>query len=249
MVVILLNTGILATDQFPNPEMDLIQQSNKMFTIYFATELLIKMTGMTFQEWRSDLFNIYDFIIVTASCVELGLSNTQVTFISALRVMRLLRIFKLARSNFTLKCLLDSIGQTIYQCANFIVILSIFIYTFALLGMEMFAGKFKFDEFGRFDPVNGMVPRQNYDHITWAIVTVFQIFIGDKWDDIMYMAYQSSNKGAVIYFIFLVLFGRIVLQNLFLALLLGYFEQASIKIREQTKKAILGEFTSNVKVF
>jgi hypothetical protein len=59
------------------------------------------------------------------------------------------------------------------------VILGIFIYVFSLLGMEMFAGKFKFDKYGYYDPVNGTVPRQNFDEILWSFVTVFQILVGD----------------------------------------------------------------------
>jgi len=126
--------------------------------------------------------------------------------------------------------------------------MSIFLYTFALLGMEMFAGKFKFDEFGRYDLVNGKVPRQNYDEISWAVLTVFQVFVGDQWTVVMYMAYQTNNKLAVLYFIVLVLISRIVLLNLFLAVLLGYFEAASTSIREQHEKFLLAEFESSLKM-
>jgi len=41
---------------------------------------------------------------------------------------------------------------------NFLVILGIFIFVFSLLGMEIFAGKFKFAGDGTFDE-NGIVPR------------------------------------------------------------------------------------------
>ena len=42
---------------------------------------------------------------------------------------------------------------------NFLVLLAILVYVFALLGMKMFAGHFKFDEEGKFDKENGIVPR------------------------------------------------------------------------------------------
>jgi len=48
------------------------------------------------------------------SCLEVLISENDVTFISAFRSLRLLRLFRLARSNLTLRCLLDSIGMTIY---------------------------------------------------------------------------------------------------------------------------------------
>ena len=92
--------------------------------------------------------------------------------IAALRALRLFRLIKLVRNNYTLRCLLDSIAETLSQVANFMVILAIFIYVFALLGMEIFAGKFMFDRDGNYD-ANGTLSRQNYDEILWAIVTVF----------------------------------------------------------------------------
>lgn len=62
------------------------------------------------------------------------------------------------RSNQTLAALVDSIVHTIAAIGNFLVLLSIFIYVFALLGMSNFAGKFRFNERGEYDP-NGEVPR------------------------------------------------------------------------------------------
>lgn len=39
--------------------------------------------------------------------------------------------------------------------------------------MSMFAGKFKFNEHGHYDPEDGTVPRDNFDSIYYAFVTVF----------------------------------------------------------------------------
>ena len=108
--------------------------------------------------------------------------------ISALRAFRLFRLIKLARSNHTLRCLLDSIAHTISAIANFLVLLGIFIYVFTLLGMSSFAGKFKLDEKGMYDPENGVVPRMNFDTLDWALITVFQILVRDRWNEVMYIA-------------------------------------------------------------
>jgi hypothetical protein len=51
----------------------------------------------------------------------------------------------------------------------------------------------------------------------------------------------------VLYVIVLVLISRIVLLNLFLAVLLGYFEAASTSVREQHEKALLADFESSFK--
>ena len=107
--------------------------------------------------------------------IELAYSDDESSggFLGALRAFRLLRLIKLIKSNPTLSALVDSIVHTIVAIGNFLVLLSILVYVFALLGMSKFAGRFKFDENGNYDPINGEVPRQNFDSITWAVMTVF----------------------------------------------------------------------------
>jgi len=113
MILIIGNTVVLATDKYPLPEVDYIIETNQMFTIIFALECIIKLVGLTYNSWKGDIFNIFDLAIVIASVLELSISSKQTAIISALRALRLLRLIKLARSNFTLKCLLDSIAITI----------------------------------------------------------------------------------------------------------------------------------------
>lgn len=177
-----MNTLILATDKFPSPEVDMIIHTNVMFNIFFSLECLIKLTGLKFDDWLADDFNIFDLIIVIASLIEtFMISQGEAGVISVLRAFRLIRLIKLARSNVTLRCLIDSIAATVKAIGNFMVILAIFIYVFALLGMQLFAGKFKFNEEGYFDP-KGEVPRTNFDGLLWSIITVFQIMVGDQWN-------------------------------------------------------------------
>lgn len=147
-LLIILNTLILASDSYPEPEYNLIGETTYYFTALFTIESILKLVGLQFKQFKKDPFNIFDLMIVLASLTELMLSESNTGIISAMRAFRLIRLFKLARSNHTLKCLLDSIAQTIAAIGNFLVLLAIFIYVFALLGMSMFAGSFKFDANG-----------------------------------------------------------------------------------------------------
>lgn len=131
--------------------------------------------------------NIFDLIIVLSSVLELIVTTSESGIISAFRGVRLFRVFKLTRSNLTLRSLTDSMLYTFKAIMNFLLVFSLFIYVFALLGMDQFAGKFKFDSEGLYD-TNGKVPRQNFDTILWAFVTVFQVLMGDRWPDVMYKA-------------------------------------------------------------
>lgn len=152
MILIIANTVILATEKYPPSEEDLIHKTNMYFIVLFTAECVIKLIGLTVEEWKTDIFNVFDLVIVIGSYVEIDLSSNNTAIIGALRSLRLLRLVKLARnSSHTLKCLLDSIVVTIAQCANFLVILFLFVYVFSLLGMEIFAEWFKFNKQGMYD--------------------------------------------------------------------------------------------------
>ncbi len=53
-----------------------------------------------------------------------------------IRTLRLIRLIKVAKYNKNIKILLVSIGKTIICIGNFLILLSLFIYIFALLGMS-----------------------------------------------------------------------------------------------------------------
>lgn len=107
------------------------------------------------------------------------------------------------------------------------------------MGMQFFAGSLKFDDEGFYDPVNGSSPRENFDTLHGSAMTVFLILIGDGWNTVMYDCMRVSGAVAAMYFISLVLFGNIIMLNLFLAVLLGNFDKAR---HFMIKKKVLEEF-------
>lgn len=239
-ILIVANTLLLATDSYPPPKFDLIAATHKMFTILFLIECVIRLIGLRWSQWKKEKFNMVDLLIVIISIGEMFQSGGMV---SVFRSVRLVRLLKLARSNVTLRSLTDSIIYTIKAILNFMIVLAIFIYVFALLGMETFAGMFYFDKDGLYDP-KGEVPRQNFDSLAWALITVFQILVGDQWNQVMYKAYlaNSDSSSSVAYFIILVLLGKIIMLNLFLSIMLGNFEMSSLIIKGKMEDQILKIF-------
>jgi|APSaa5957512535_1039671.scaffolds.fasta_scaffold46559_3 hypothetical protein len=54
---------------------DLIEHTNDYFTALFALECILKLTGLTFDEWKSDFFNMCDLFIVLTSMYELMIQH------------------------------------------------------------------------------------------------------------------------------------------------------------------------------
>jgi hypothetical protein len=125
-----------------------------------------------------------------------------------------------------LRTLLDGIAFTVLAVGDYSILLGLFIYVFALLGMSFFAGKVKFDDDGNIDIENGSSPRANFDRLGWAALTVFEVMIGENWNSAMYDHMRVVGVASCVYFIGLVVFGNIIMLNLFLAILLGNFDRA-----------------------
>jgi len=53
-----------------------------------------------------------------------------------------------------------------------------------------------------------------------GFVTIFIVLIGDNWNTIMYTFFNTSGGIAALFFVTLQVFGKYVLLNLFLAILL-----------------------------
>ena len=196
---------------------------NYIFTSVFAIEVILKVIGQSPKAFILDKFNIFDTVIVLISISELFISSGS-GGVSALRAFRLFRIFKLFRTG-NLRVLLDSIAYTMSTISNYVLLLGLFIYVYSLLGMQFFAGKMTYDSEGFYDP-NGKLARANFDTLYWASITVFQVLIGDDWNNVMFDCVKSIGVGASFYFISLILLGNIVMLNLFLAILLGNFDKA-----------------------
>lgn len=69
--------------------------------------------------------------------------------------------------------MLDSITFTLSTISDYVILLLLFIFVFALIGMSFFAGKIRFDEDGKVDLVNGELPRTHFDSIFWSVITIF----------------------------------------------------------------------------
>ena len=129
---------------------------NYVFTIIFTTEVIFKIIGLGWKVFIKENFNKFDLVIVIISIIEIQMSGggDGPGIFSSLRGFRLMKIFKLFKSG-DLKILLDSITFTLSTIGDYVILLMLFMYVFALLGMSIFAGKIKFNEDDKLDLLNG----------------------------------------------------------------------------------------------
>ncbi|KAF4532564.1 hypothetical protein B566_EDAN008488, partial [Ephemera danica] len=220
IILVFLNTGVLATEHYKQPEwLDQFQEvTNLFFVALFSLEMLLKMYSLGFQGYFVSLFNRFDCFVVIGSIGELVLTNTNVMpplGVSVLRCVRLLRVFKVTKYWRSLSNLVASLLNSIQSIASLLLLLFLFIVIFALLGMQVFGGKFNFDN-------TTDKPRSNFDSFWQSLLTVFQILTGEDWNAVMYDGIRSyggvSSIGILACVYFIILFICDILLNVFLAI-------------------------------
>lgn len=126
--------------------------------------------------------------------------------VSVLRCVRLLRIFKVTKHWTSLRNLVASLINSMRAIASLLLLLFLFIVIFALLGMQVFGGKFNFPDKDK--------PEANFDSFYQSLLTVFQILTGEDWNEVMYdgiNAYGGVSKPGIlacVYFIILFICGN-----------------------------------------
>ncbi|CAH0562347.1 unnamed protein product [Brassicogethes aeneus] len=222
IVLVFLNTGVLATEHYNQPVWldDFQEYTNMFFIALFTMEMLLKMYSLGFNGYFLSLFNRFDCFVVIGSISEMILTNTHVMpplGISVLRCVRLLRVFKVTKYWRSLSNLVASLLNSIQSIASLLLLLFLFIVIFALLGMQVFGGRFNFKD-------TQEKSRYNFDSFWQSLLTVFQILTGEDWNAVMYegiAAYggvKSFGVLACIYFIILFICGNYILLNVFLAI-------------------------------
>lgn len=257
-MLILANTICLALDDYPQSlfKEAVLGVFNDFFTWAFCVEMIVKMIALGVNNYVHDKFNLFDAIVVNLSlvdwCLTIILTKEQKlslgSGLQALRALRLLRVIKLARSWTKLQDIIGKTVKSLKDISNFGVLLFLFMYIFALLGMEMFANQIRLtwdeeivDDIPAFYKADGImiVPRYNFDNVFNALVVVFCAILGEDWNNSMYSFINPgvADKYIVIaYFLLLLILGNIMLLSLFTAILLQNFEASADEIEEMKSK-------------
>ncbi|XP_076763441.1 sodium voltage-gated channel paralytic isoform X25 [Xylocopa sonorina] len=221
---IVVNTLFMALDHHDmDKDMErVLKTGNYFFTATFGIEATLKLIAMSPKYYFQEGWNIFDFIIVALSLLELGLEGVQ--GLSVLRSFRLLRVFKLAKSWPTLNLLISIMGRTVGALGNLTFVLCIIIFIFAVMGMQLF-GKNYTDNVDRFP--DGDLPRWNFTDFMHSFMIVFRVLCGE-WIESMWDCMLVGDVSCIPFFLATVVIGNLVVLNLFLALLLSNFGSSNL---------------------
>ena len=213
-------------------------------TWVFIVEMGLKLVGLGWRGYWSDSWNRLDGTIVTMSCIEMlfsaiisqlvGGDAVNVSFLRILRILRVMRMLRLMRSWQGLYLIVTTFLSTIQQMRNLLVLCFLLVDILALLGMQLFGGKFT--------PHNGFslepcppgagcpdsrlaeLPRTHFDSFFPAMLTTFTV-LTDEWIAPMQPALkiEGAQGETMAFFILSMLIGRYLMMNLLITVVLNAF--------------------------
>ena len=174
---VLLNTIIMCFNSYPMDEelVILLDNFNTVFTWLFIYEMLSKLIAIGIAKYCADKMNYLDGMVVLISVFEMvaGIimagegGGADLSAFKTVRMLRTFRVFRIARLLRALESMQTIMQVMVKSYKSFIYITALmflFIYIYALLGMNCFKGKFDFED---------GLPRGNYEGIAAAFITVF----------------------------------------------------------------------------
>ena len=180
--------------------------------------------------------NLFDSSVVGVSIMEMALGGGSTSNLSALRSIRILRAFRvlritrLIRSLSYMRIIMGVVTSIITEFIYVFLLLSLFVFIYTLLGMQIFGGNFPAAN------VTGF--RQNYDTFFNALFTVFQVMTTENWNDIEIITSKSSiGIWGIIFLISWIFLGNWILLNLLQAILLDGFDNDSTNPEEEVGEA------------
>ena len=219
-ICILLYAIILTLDRvnIPKKESRFIDLTNFILVLIFSLENLLHIIGAGIKEFSKSYFNVFDCVIVYISLInsitkEVRNKDVSENVTTILRMFRILRMFKLFEKRQFFRVILESIRISVFRMVDYILVFLIFLYMFTLLGYSLFHLGLKDNAY-------------NYRTFISSLISTFRIIIGDRWQIIFYSCFNEkniSNFAIYIYFISIMFFGHIVLNNIFLAYLVENF--------------------------
>ena len=230
-LIIILNTIILAMERYPQPPKEdrILEVINLVITITFTVEMAVKVFALGARGYFREKLNFFDAAVVVMSGAELIaiLANPNSTSnsgaLSVFRAFRLIRILKLVGYWESFGILLVNLFKSLKDISYFTILLFLFNFIYSVLGMEFFAFEvpLHLDKVGQ----DAGPFRVNFDTFFHSMVSVFVLLTGDNWSVVMQRYALHLGRSSMLYFVTLTLVGRLILLNLFLALLIKTFEE------------------------
>lgn len=151
-ILIMINTITLAMKFYRQPDFytDALDVLNMIFTAVFALEFVFKLAAFRFKNYFGDAWNVFDFIIVLGSFIDIVFSevnqtknsgdvtkSTSIISINFFRLFRVMRLVKLLSRGEGIRTLLWTFIKS-FQALPYVALLIVMLFfIYAVIGMQV----------------------------------------------------------------------------------------------------------------
>ena len=198
---------------------------DKVILWIFVIEVFVKVGAEGSKPWLyfKDAWNLFDFSIVAVCFLPI-----EASFVAVLRLARIMRVLKLVTAIPKLQLLVNALLKSIPSMGYISLLLGILFYIYACVGVTLFAAN---------DP-------HHFGNLQTAVLSLFRVVTLEDWTDLMYIAMYgcehygydtmaascTSSQAAPIvgalYFVSFVLFGTMIVLNLFIGVIMNGMDEA-----------------------
>jgi len=209
------------TYDIPQKALDFVRIMDVGITIFFLTEILIRMLAEDrFVNFFKSGWNIFDFIIVVASLIPLDDSEAALLG----RLLRIFRVLRLVSIIPELRVLLNAFVTAIPRMGYVSLLMFIIFYIYAAAGSMFFHN----------------INPDLWSNISISLLTLFRVATFEDWTDVMYETMEIFPLSWMYYlsFIFIVAF---VFLNMMIGIVLETLQKEHEKMDRDSGEGEAGE--------
>ncbi len=179
-------------------------------TLFFLTEIIVRILAeKNLRTFFSKGWNIFDFLIVTASLIPINESD-MVLVARLLRVFRVLRLVSLIPE---LRVLMAALLKSIPRMGYVALLMFIIFYIYGAIGSFLFE---RVDSF-------------LWGNITTAMLTLFRVATFEDWTDVMY-ATMEVHPWSWVYFLSFIFLTAFIFLNMMIGIVLDVMQRESAEV-------------------
>ncbi|KAF5841710.1 Ion transport protein-domain-containing protein [Dunaliella salina] len=171
-----------------------INYTNIIVTGVFVVEMVLKIFAVGLPLYLRSDWNKLDIIVTSLSILNVlleqlatGEASSSTRFLPVLRTLRVARVFRLVKSAKGMRKLLSTLYWSIPATLNVALVLSMFIYMWIIVGMNLF-GNLKL-----LDTETGINRHANFAHFPAAMLTMLRILSSEEWNFLMEDSMQLED--------------------------------------------------------
>ncbi|XP_069384943.1 sodium channel protein type 4 subunit alpha B-like isoform X2 [Paralichthys olivaceus] len=233
IICLILNCIVISMEHYPMTVEfeEMFMPTQLVFTRIFAVEMLLRLVAMNPYDYFQVGWNVFDSIIVALSLLGLVFVEFEGAHIDLMRVLRLARWWP------TFHMFLKLIWTSVLALRNLTLILLTMVFIFTVVGMQLFQDNYS--DFVCRISTDCQLPRWHMKNLFHTFVLVFRILCGE-WIENMWDCMQvSSPSVCLMFFIMVLVFGHLLVLNLFLVLLMSSIGDDLVAPKEKVKNHLI----------